>query len=205
MSLRVMEWMERAAEWCCWCRRGLCRYSKPAGEMPRNHRAQVASPVLLQADLSCTPLVDSSEEEGMDLVLFDTRVDYETTRSRSHTTLSGSPRLQDLRQELLEACEREGEPAHTCYEMDVELESPHAGEDQGREGMRLGSHQNLQAQQYPRKSSVSTVFRALKCIEGEELAQEDLTMMPLEVPRIPRSTHRAPPGYASLNRATIDY
>ncbi|XP_045107974.1 uncharacterized protein LOC123502779 isoform X3 [Portunus trituberculatus] len=175
------------------------------GEMPRNHRAQVASPVLLQADLSCTPLVDSSEEEGMDLVLFDTRVDYETTRSRSHTTLSGSPRLQDLRQELLEACEREGEPAHTCYEMDVELESPHAGEDQGREGMRLGSHQNLQAQQYPRKSSVSTVFRALKCIEGEELAQEDLTMMPLEVPRIPRSTHRAPPGYASLNRATIDY
>lgn len=173
--------------------------------MPRNHRAQVASPVLLQADLSCTPLVDSSEDDGMDLVLFDTRVDYEAARSRSHITLNSSPCLQDLRQELLEACEREGEPTHTCYEMDVELESSHGDGEQGWNGSRLGSRHDLQAPRHPRHSSVSTVFRALKCIEGEELTQEDLTMTPLEVSRPPRPGHRAPLGYASITQDTIDY
>lgn len=161
--------------------------------------------MLLQADLSCTPLVDGSEDDGMDLVLFDTRVDYETTRARSHTALSTSPRIQDLRQELLEACEREGDPAYPCYEMDVELESPSAyeGDSRGRNGSV--SERGLQTSRHPRHSPVSTVFRALKCIEGEELMQDDHSMLPLEVPRPSRSGGHAPEGYASLNHDTIDY
>lgn len=160
--------------------------------------------MLLQADLSCTPLVDGSEDDGMDLVLFDTRVNYETTRARSHTTLSAtSPRLQDLRQELLEACEREGDPNYPCYEMDVELESPSGDERGGSVGFR--SEGGLAKPRYPRHSPVSSVFRALKCIEGEELMQDDHSMLPLEVPRPSRPGLHAPEGYASLERDTIDY
>ena len=145
----------------------------------------------------------------MDLVLFDTRVDYEAARSRSHITLSSSPRLQDLRQELLEACEREGEQTHTCYEMDVELESPTGDEDEvnciSGSSSRFRHQEDIEAPRYPRHSSVGNVFRALKCIEGEDLMQDEITMTSLEVTRLPRPGHRAPPGYVSLNRGTIDY
>ncbi|XP_063844760.1 uncharacterized protein LOC135091239 [Scylla paramamosain] len=177
MNFSLMEWVERAAEWCCWCPRGLCRYSKPSGEMPRNHRAQSGLACLATSG----PVVHAPSGQlggGGAWIWYSLTRGWTTRRPAPALTRPSALRhaSRTCGRELLEACEREGEPAHTCYEMDVELESPHAGEEQGSEKLRLGSHQDLQAPRYPRKSSVSTMFRALKCIEGEELAQEDVAI-----------------------------
>ncbi|XP_066956516.1 uncharacterized protein [Macrobrachium rosenbergii] len=69
--------------------------------MPRASRAEVASPVLLHYDLSGTPLFDDNDD-SMDIVLYDTTVEYVPNKTRIRTALSSDTSVENLRRQLLD-------------------------------------------------------------------------------------------------------
>ncbi|XP_064114950.1 uncharacterized protein LOC135221086 [Macrobrachium nipponense] len=98
-----MRWLERAsdvASYCCWCR-CLRREKSSVMTMPRASRAEVASPVLLHYDLSGTPLFDDNDD-SMDIVLYDTTVEYVPNKTRIRTALSSDASVENLRRQLLD-------------------------------------------------------------------------------------------------------
>nr|XP_045607450.1 uncharacterized protein LOC123764032 [Procambarus clarkii] len=191
--------------------------------MSRGSRGQLGSPSLPNYDMASTPLFD----DPMDVVIFDTTVEFLPGKTRTRTALNAVAHVENLKELMLESREnhvplsgsslaetsndfRHAESttlAHSCYQMTVELESP----SEGLGGPPLDGH--FIAEQLDQESSMVSVFRAFRCMEGDEdLPQKDPRFLPLEVrrPQRPRpglgSSSRHSSGYFPVSQdVTIDY
>ncbi|XP_068228459.1 uncharacterized protein [Palaemon carinicauda] len=241
-----MRWVEKAsnvASYCCWCR---CLQGEKSSEMsmPRASRAEVASPVLLHYDLSGTPLFDDNDD-SMDIVLYDTTVEYVPNKTRIRTALNSDTSIENLRRQLLDpndqqifamgnlAAELEkamenddddeeegemmfrynsptsaGSTSPYCYEKSIEMESPTV--DQSRVSLKSNEYS---IDRYQQGSPVVSMFRALRCFEGDEFSDGDdphelSRSMEIKRPRRQKKTPRrhTQKGYSQVPlNTTIDY